>query len=109
MTTARSAVCLLAAACAIAPAGACLWDRDTLEHEGGKMPDGVQTIVGWFDRNPPLFYEMRLARVTNELRVSPDRLDLYDDAAVAADRLGRDDEAVALMGRKRAAMERAGL
>lgn len=83
------------------PTGACLWDRDTLDHEAKGIPDVVQMITGRFERNPPLFYQMRLERAQKELMANPARLDLYDDAAVACDRLGRDDEAIAWMEKKR--------
>lgn len=88
-------------------ADACLWDRDTLAEEAVKFPNLVEVITGRFDRNPPLFYEMRLKRVTDELRSFPNDLEKYDDAAVACDRLGRDDEAIAFMDKKRAILEKA--
>ena len=42
---------------------ACLWDRDTPADEAKGMPEVVAVLTGRFERNPPLFYEMRLARV----------------------------------------------
>jgi len=75
----------------------CLWDRDTLRHEARDMPEVIAAITGRFDRFPPLYYEMRLDRVTAEIGEDPARLDLYDDAAVACDRLGRHDDAIAWM------------
>jgi tetratricopeptide (TPR) repeat protein len=92
-----AAVSLLA--CLFGEARACIWDRDTLAAEAAVM-DVTGVIVGRFPRNPPLYYKMRLDRVAQELEHAPDRLDLYDDAAVAADRLGRHDEAIAWMERK---------
>jgi hypothetical protein len=91
------AAALLAPAVALA----CLWDRDTLATEGRNRPDTIAAITGRFPRNPPLFYTMRLERVSAEVVRHPERLDAYDDAGVACDRLGRGDEAVAWMGRKR--------
>src|SRR5262245_59540785 len=84
---------------------ACLWDRDTLAHEARGIPDVIQIITGRFERNPPLFYEMRLKRVTEWLKVHPEDLSAYDDAGVACDRLSRDDEAIAWMERKRLCLE----
>ncbi len=84
---------------------ACKWDRDTLLEEAKNQLDTVRAIVGWFDRYPARYYEMRLERVTKELAGNPSELDLYDDAGVACDRLGRHDEAIAWMARKNAAME----
>lgn len=85
---------------------ACFWDRDTLAMEAENYPGITEIITGRFDRRPPLYYEMRLARVEAALGSDPDLLELYDDAAVACDRLGRHDEAIAWMTRKRAAMDR---
>ncbi len=91
-----------------APLSACLWDYDTLAQESKGMPDVKAAIVGGFPRNPPLYYEMRLERVTRLLAENPDDLDAYDAAGVACDRLGRSDEAIEWMARKLAAMERIG-
>ncbi len=84
---------------------ACLWDRDTPAEEAEGMPEVVAVITGRFPRNPPLFYEMRLARVAQHLRSEPEDLAAYDDAGVACDRLGRGDEAIEWMKRKREQLE----
>ncbi|MEZ5993788.1 MAG: hypothetical protein R3E76_15750 [Planctomycetota bacterium] len=96
---------LLLALCAN-PLFACLWDSDTLAQESAGMPDVKVVIVGGFARNPDLYYEMRLERVTKLLVAEPDNLDAYDDAAVSCDRLGQSDEAIEWMEKKLAAMER---
>lgn len=93
---------LLALLLSQVPARACLNDRDTLAEEIKGLPDVVQVITGRFERNPPLYYQMRLARVAAELKVNPGLLPDYDDAGVACDRLGRDDEAIGWMDKKRA-------
>ncbi|MDG3003590.1 hypothetical protein [Paludisphaera mucosa] len=80
---------------------ACLWDRDTPADEAKGLPDVVAVLTGRFPRNPPLFYEMRLERVEKRLIEHPRDLAAYDDAGVACDRLGRGDEAIAWMERKR--------
>ena len=98
---------LLFLVCA-APLAACLWDYDTLAQESAGMPDVKAAIVGGFPRNPPLYYEMRLERVTKLLAANPDDLDAYDAAGVACDRLGRANEAIVWMARKLEAMERMG-
>jgi hypothetical protein len=79
---------------------ACLWDRDTPADEARGLPEVVAVLTGRFPRNPPLFYEMRLKRVTAHLRDHPDDLDAYDDAGVACDRLGDGDVAIAWMKKK---------
>lgn len=83
-----------------APVLACLWDRDTFAMEAKGRLEVVETAVGWFDRFPAEYYQMRLDRVTPELAAHPEQLLLYDDAAVACDRLGRHAEAVAWMEKK---------
>jgi hypothetical protein len=98
---------LSVALCAGVLAGAghaCLNDRDSdlLEKEGRSLPGAMQVITGRFERNPPLFFEMRLQRVASQLKKKPHSLPLYDDAAVASDRLGRSDEALAWMEKKHA-------
>jgi hypothetical protein len=79
---------------------ACLNDRDTLADEAQRFPDAVQVITGRFPRNPPLYYQMRIDREGADLKAHPNNLAEYDDVAVALDRIGRDDEALAVMARK---------
>jgi hypothetical protein len=85
---------------------ACLWDSDTLAAEEAGLPGTVDVIVGRFDRNPPLYYEMRLQRVTEALRSDPSNLEAYDDAGVACDRLKRGAEAIGWMDAKRRVLDR---
>ncbi len=98
----------LACLLAVSPALACINDRDTLAQEvaaqkndGNGLPSAARAITGHFDRNPPLYYRMRLNRVAGELASNPKRLDLYDDAGAACDRLGRSDEALGWMEKKK--------
>jgi tetratricopeptide (TPR) repeat protein len=88
-----------------AAAIACIWDRDTPVDEARGLPEVVAVLTGRFERNPPLFYEMRLERVTAHLQSHPEDLAAYDDAGVACDRLGRGDEAISWMERKRAQLD----
>lgn len=97
---------LLIVLCFTFPANACLWDDDTLETEARGVPDAVRVITGRFERNPDLYYEMRLARVTKQLGSTPEKLELSDDAGVACDRLHRDDKAIAWMTKKRAQLDK---
>ena len=55
-----------------AASSACLWDYDTLSVDAKQVPGVVDAIVGRFERNPPLYYEMRLERVSVELESHPD-------------------------------------
>src|SRR5689334_24182932 len=78
----------------VALAPACLNDRDTLADEAKKNRDVLATLVAGFERNPPLYYEMRIDRIKKDLAKNPKLLDEYDDIAVAYDRIGNDDEAI---------------
>lgn len=92
----------------VALATACRWDRDTLADEAkGSNLEIIKVIVGRFDRNPPLYYQMRLDRVSKELAREPGQLDLYNDAAVACDHLGRFDEAISWMQKQEKVLETA--
>ncbi len=82
-------------------------DRHTLSEEASRFPNLVRVITGRIERNPPLYYEVRLGRLAGELRSFPGDLRKYDDAAVAYHRIKRDDEAIQYMERKRAVLERA--
>ena len=50
---------------------ACLWDRDTPADEAKGLPDVVAVLTGRFPKNPPLFYQMRLKRVTAHIKTIP--------------------------------------
>ncbi len=84
---------------------ACMWDRDTLAEEAKGRPEIIKIIVGWFDRYPATYYQMRLDRVSKELETTPNDLALHDDAAVACDRIGRTEEAIAWMAKKKAVLD----
>ncbi len=88
-----------------AVAEACLWDRDTLREEIAGRPAIHLVLIGWVDQYPPRYYERRLERVRTEVERDPTDLSLFDDAAVACDRLGRCDEAIDWMARKRGALD----
>jgi tetratricopeptide (TPR) repeat protein len=98
---------------AIGPVQACLNDRDITplaqearafpaqQKAGEELPGLVEVITGRFPRNPPLYYEMRIRRAVAESKTAPDRLDLYDDIAVAYDRIGRSKDALLWIETKR--------
>jgi hypothetical protein len=85
---------------------ACLWDRDTPSDEAKGLPEVIAVLTGRFPRNPPLYFEMRLTRMTAHLQTHLDDLAAYDDAGVACDRLGRGDQAIAWMKKKREQLDR---
>lgn len=88
------------------PVAACMNDRDSdsLAVQAQKLPEVVNVVTGRFDRNPPLFYEMRVRRVQTELAKNPRHWALYDDIGVALSRLGRNSEALKWMAKKRATL-----
>lgn len=89
------------------PVHACLWDSDTLKFEAQAFPGIAEILTGRIQRFPPRYYEMRLARVSAELSslTGAATLDRFDDAGVACDQLGRTDEAIAWMAKKRAVLD----
>jgi len=100
----KSFAFLAVAALAALPARACLNDRDSdsLATQAAQLPETLRVITGRFERNPPLYYQMRIARERGALAATPRQFNLYDDIAVALDKLGRDDDALQTIARKRA-------
>lgn len=96
----RSVLTLILWMTVIAGAVACAWDYDTLAIEAKGKFNEVHAITGRFDRYPPLYYEMRLARVKKLIAKNPSDWEAYDAAAVASDKLGKFDEAVEWMEKK---------
>ena len=95
---------LLALLAIVLPARACLNDRDSdsLATQARQLPATLRVISGRFPRNPPLYYQKRIERERANLANNPRQFGLYDDIGVALDKLGRDDEALQTMARKRA-------
>lgn len=98
------------------PLDACINDRDSREamrrekerEEKTRMqglPEIPQVLRGEFDRHPALYYEMRRDRIEAVLEDGSIQYDLYDDVAVAHDRLGNDDAALVWMQKKLAVLE----
>lgn len=90
----------LALISAAAVAVACAWDSDTLAMEAKGLPKVIDVIGGRFDRNPDLYYEMRLERALTTLNDDPHVIVAYGDAAVAFDKLGRGPEAIDLLEKR---------
>jgi len=90
--------------CFSVSAKACLNDRDSdaLATQNARFPDALRVLSGRFERNPPRFYLMRIARVNRQLKVRPREFGLYDDLAVALDKSGDDESALRAMATKRA-------
>lgn len=79
---------------------ACLWDYDTLLMERRKFPGVVELISGKFLRHSPEFYEWRIRDRTEKLKNDPNRLDWYDDLAVAYSKTGNHKKAIEIIQQK---------
>ena len=81
-------------------ASACLWDYDTLQQERSRFPDTLELITGKFLRHGEEFYNWRIEDRQTRLDAGESSPELYDDIAVALDKLGRSDEAIEWMEKK---------
>jgi hypothetical protein len=109
LITARKPARLVTAAVAIscsAWAFGCLNDRDSLYRESYGSRDVLKVVVGWFPVHTPLYYRIRIRRDLPLIAKDPRQLSLYDDVAVAYDKLGDDARAIQVIERKRAEMEK---
>lgn len=89
-----AAICLFLAAASVP---ACINDRDTVAYEMRLAPQEARSLVGWFDRLPPEYYETRIARLKAKSGLTPND---YDDWAVALERMGRSADALAVIQQK---------
>jgi tetratricopeptide (TPR) repeat protein len=86
------------------PAAACLWDYDTLQQERSRFPSTLELITGKFPRHSDEFYRWRIEDRQQRLKSQDLSLDqklaLFDDMAVAWDKLGEPQKAIELMQQK---------
>jgi tetratricopeptide (TPR) repeat protein len=75
-------------------ASACLWDRDTLAMERRRFPDALELITGKFLRHSTAYYRWRVDDRLARIADHPTSPALYDDLAVAHDKLGDHDKAI---------------
>lgn len=73
---------------------ACLWDQDTRAMEEQQFPDTLSLITGGFLRHSPDFYEWRIEQRLEDVKQNPDKLELYDDLAVAYEKTGNTAKAI---------------
>jgi tetratricopeptide (TPR) repeat protein len=73
---------------------ACLWDYDTLKMERQRFPEVYELILGKFLRHSDEFYRWRIEDRKKKLESDPNRLDWYDDLAVAYDKTGQQGLAI---------------
>jgi tetratricopeptide (TPR) repeat protein len=74
-----------------------LWDYDTLRDEQRGLPAVASILAGKWERHSGFFYEHRIDRMRAHLADKPDDLDALDNLAVALEKLGRIDEAIATL------------
>lgn len=93
---------LLVAAVLVFPGSlfACLWDYDTLKQERSRFPSTLELITGKFLRHSPEFYQWRIEDRLKKLKSDPKNLAWHDDLAVAYDKIGQPDKAIAMMEAK---------
>jgi hypothetical protein len=86
---------------------ACLNDRDTLAMEsmGRSRMDVLKIMVGWFPVHPNLYYKLRIEQGLKTLQSKPADLEVYDDVAVAYERIGDDVSAIRTEEQKRKVLE----
>ncbi len=80
---------------ASAPVLACLWDFDTLAVERQRFPSVLELITGKFLRHSDRFYQWRVRDRQRRLREQPSPA-IYDDLAVAYEKLGETEKAIAI-------------
>lgn len=83
-------------------AAPCLWDSDTIDDELRGLPDALQLITGRWYRHGEAYYRARIEQLAPLAAPSFDQL---DDLAVAHEKLGDHAAAIAVMQRKRAALD----
>jgi tetratricopeptide (TPR) repeat protein len=79
---------------------ACMWDEDTLKDERRGMPGIAEVLAGQWEKHSEFFYRNRVQKMTAKLAADPHDLDAYDNLAVAYEKLGDHDSAIATMLQK---------
>jgi tetratricopeptide (TPR) repeat protein len=92
--------CVVLTAVYTTHAFACLWDYDTLAVERQRFPSALELITGKFLRHSPEYYHWRIKDRTERLQQTTVSPEVFDDLAVAHDKLGEHDQAVAYMLQK---------
>ncbi len=87
-------ICLICLTCFVLSADACLWDRDTLQMERQRFPDVLELITGRFPRHSRQFCMWRIKDRTRRLAAGDSDPQIYDDLAVAYDKIGKSDLAI---------------
>jgi hypothetical protein len=89
----------------VAVATPCYNDSDTNLTELRDNLDITYAIAGRFTIYPPEYYKRRIEIQTANLKKNPEDLNAYDNLAVAYDRIGKHDEAIATIRKERKLIE----
>jgi tetratricopeptide (TPR) repeat protein len=81
---------------------ACLWDSDTFSEEALTQKDVAEIVRGRLGKHSDFFYEEKVAYTKPLIDAGDAGMDRYDDLAVAYDKLGKLDDAIAVMNAKEA-------
>lgn len=90
----KSLILVLCVVLVTSPIQACLWDYDTLAMERKRFPSTLELITGKFLRHSKAFYEWRVADRAKRIEQGESKPELYDDLAVAYDKLDRHEDAI---------------
>ncbi len=91
-----AALAVLVSLACTGPVFACYWDRDTLAMEKRSLPGSLKLMTGQFLRHSSAYYKWRVTDRTKRLSTRADHLPWLDDLAVAHDKLGEHEEAIAV-------------
>ena len=95
----RRLVMLAVAGCSAA-ALACLWDSDTFAEEALTQKDVAEIVRGKIAKHSTFFYEEKVAYTKPLIDSGDAGMERYDDLAVALEKIGKVDEAIAVMAQK---------
>lgn len=84
----------------VSGATACLWDTDTLSEEMSESPTAIELVTGAFPRHSKEFYRWRIDDRKARLEAGENDPLLYDDIAVAYDKLHQQEQAIEWMVEK---------
>ncbi len=84
----------------------CIWDSDTLDDELRGLPDAFSLVTGRWFQHSDAYYHARIRNLPAVLKANPDNLAVYDDLAVAYERIGNREAAIAMMKQKALALAR---
>ncbi|MEZ6142810.1 MAG: hypothetical protein R3B84_19785 [Zavarzinella sp.] len=79
----------------VLPASACQWDEDTLMMERVRFPSTMELLTGRFVRHSEKYYTWRIEDRLKKLQQDPNNLEFLDDLAVAYEKTGQTDLAIA--------------